>query len=109
VFGQWWTLWTVVSSMLWGGLPSAVDVAGWVLYAFIYSFFGTLAGLVIALSNAGLGVGQGVGVGIGLLLCLIEVVVFKNPRMLVNLFFYFFTGRYIGMSIAAKVQQPVGK
>jgi hypothetical protein len=104
-YGQWWTLMTVASSLLWGhGLPGIGDI---LVMAFWYGFFGSLAGIVIGAANAFPARGAAIGVGAGIVVCLIEAALSHSAGELVNLVFYFFTGRFVGAGIAWRVQQPV--
>jgi hypothetical protein len=110
VYGQWWTLWTVISAFVGlGGRPTfnAEFFIGKVVEAIAYGFFGSLAGLIIGAANLEEEQGVYVGVGAGLLLLGLEYLVYKSPLVLINIFFYFFTGRYVGRGIAGRVQQPV--
>ena len=109
LYGQWWTLWFVISSFLWrmdqATSPGMIVVT--IVYAIVNGFFGSLAGLVIGALNADETAGAGIGIGAGMLIMLLEVVVFRSAFQLVNIFFYFFTGRYVGSGIAGRVQRPV--
>jgi hypothetical protein len=106
--GQWWTLWTVLSMFLWGhGSFDGEMVAEIVLRAFIFGFFGSLTGLIIGAANASEGLGAHIGVGVGVLLCLMQAALFQSATLLINLIFYYFTGRYVGAGIAGRVQQPL--
>jgi hypothetical protein len=78
-----------------------------VVYFFIYTFAGSMAGIVIGLMDADENRGAIVGVVIGLLMCGLEVLLSGSAFMLVNVFFYFFTGRFIGRGLASRVQAPV--
>jgi hypothetical protein len=109
LFGQWWTLWTIISSFIWsqGKESTAVLIVYFVIMAFAYAFVGALVGLVIAGMNADPGVGAIVGVVAGLLFCGLEVFVMHSAAGFINVIFYYFTGRYIGANIAARVQRPL--
>lgn len=110
VYGQWWTLWTLVSAFVGiGGRPTfnAAFFFGIAVYAVGAGFFGSLVGLIIGAANLDEDRGLYVGVGAGLLLLGLEFLMSQSPSALINIFFYFFTGRYIGRGIAGRVQQPV--
>jgi hypothetical protein len=110
VYGQWWTLWTLISAFVGiGGRPTfnAEFFIGMVVYAVAFGFFGSLAGLIIGAANLEEEQGVYVGVGAGLLLLGLEFLMSQSALAFINIFFYFFTGRYIGRGIAGRVQQPV--
>jgi hypothetical protein len=110
LYGQWWTLWTVISGALWGGLHFTVpEILTLVVMALAFAFFGSLCGLIIGAINASEGTGTVVGVGTGLLMCLLEALVTKSAFGFINVFWYFVTGRFVGRSITRKVQQPVSQ
>jgi hypothetical protein len=73
----------------------------------IFGFFGSLTGILIGSANASESIGTGIGIGMGVLLCLLEVLFSRSAGGLVNLIFYFFTGRYVGRGITGRVQQPL--
>lgn len=109
-YGQWWTLWTLISAVIGiGGRPTfnAAFFIGLVIYGIAYGVFGSLAGLIIGAANLEEDQATYVGVGAGLLLLGLEFLMNQSPGTLINIFFYFFTGRYIGRGIAGRVQVPV--
>jgi hypothetical protein len=122
VFGQWWTLWRVVSFFLWNGvqlsqelsranlpIPAPVVVIiGILAAALFHGFVGSLAGLIIGAINADEKVGAIVCIVFGFLLLGLQMLGGGSPLLIVNVFFWFITGRFIGASIAAKVQARVG-
>ena len=108
LYGQWWTLWTIISTFLW----HFDSIDGKAIFFFltmgvVYAFFGSLAGLIIGMSNAAHATGMAIGVGVGILVCLLEMLLTRNFGSLINLVFYYFTGRYVGLGITGRVQQPV--
>jgi hypothetical protein len=105
IYGQWWTVLTIFWSFAWG--HGSVGIWGIIFYAIFYGFFGCLAGLIIGAANLGIGAGTMVGVGVGILVCFIEMALSQNAGSLINIFFYFFTGRFVGSGITWRVQQPV--
>lgn len=111
LYGQWWTLWTIASHFFWNRSSESNDtlslVIVFVLYALSYAFFGIIAGLVIAGILAPPATGAIVGVVVGLCVMGIEAYLNQSLGSLINVFFYFFTGRYIGANIAARVNRPV--
>jgi hypothetical protein len=111
LYGQWWTVWTVVSGFIWGsalkeGWPAFI--LGTVIMAFVYGFFGSVTGWIIALVNPDdeEKIGGGIGIGVGLTLCALEVFLLKDPAGLINVFFYFITGRYVGTGLAGRIMAP---
>jgi hypothetical protein len=108
LYGQWWTLWTLLSMFIWGhGSFSARIVIYLIVMAVVFGFFGSVTGVIIGALNASESTGTVIGVGMGILLCLLEVLLARSAGGLVNLFFYFFTGRYVGRGITRRVQQPL--
>jgi hypothetical protein len=106
LYGQWWTVWTIISLFIWGdGSFSLRMVVEVVIMMVIFGFFGSITGLLIGAANASESTGTGIGVGMGVLLCLMEVLLSRSAGGLVNLIFYFFTGRYVGRGITGRVQQ----
>ncbi len=111
LFGQWWTLWTIASHLLWHGTDGSFSVGGLalliVIYAVVYAFFGAIAGLIIAAISAPPGKGALVGIVVGLCVMGIEAMIMGGLGSLINIFFYYVTGRYIGVNIAVRVSRPV--
>jgi hypothetical protein len=108
LYGQWWTAWTIASEFMWGhaSLDAKMVLIAIVLFV-VYGFAGSLTGLVIGAANASMGTGMAIGVGAGLLLCGLEALLTHDPGSLINVIFYFFTGRFVGVGITWRVQQPV--
>jgi hypothetical protein len=102
VYGQWWTLWTIVCGFLWGHSHTLVETVG---YAVFYGLMGSVTGLIIGATDANASTGPGIGIGVGLVACLVEMAVSHSPFMLFNLVWYFFTGRFIGRGITARLQR----
>ena len=114
VYGQWWTLMMIVSAFFWGAMRSdlAFDsrlIVIWVIFAVVYGFFGSLSGFIIGASNAFMGTGVAIGIGTGMILCGLQALAQHDPGDLVNVIFYFFTGRFIGAAITRRVQQPMAR
>jgi hypothetical protein len=112
VFGQYWTLWSSISLFLWragslgrsGGMGILLI---FLIYVAIYSMVGAVTGIIIGLANLAPDKGSMVGVGGGMVAMGLRALLFQNPFQFINVFFFFFTGRYVGAGIAAKVQAPV--
>ncbi|MDQ2731377.1 MAG: tetratricopeptide repeat protein [Armatimonadota bacterium] len=111
IWGQWWTLWTIIWMVVWqsGKHEMGFMALEGLIYLFGYAFFGAVLGAVIAVINADISTGAVVGVVIGLIACGIEAYLAGSASLMVNVFFYFFTGRFIGASVAKAVQQPIIK
>lgn len=111
LFGQWWTLWTIASQLLWHGMDkstsTSVLVIIFLIYAAAYAFFGAVAGLIIAGISADPARGAVVGIVVGLCVMGLEALIMGGLGSLINIFFYFITGRYVGSNIAARVGRPV--
>lgn len=106
LYGQWWTLWRLVSAVLWG--QASLDtsfIVYMVVSAVVFGAAGSLTGIIIGASNASETTGTAIGVGAGIVLCLLQVLLFQSAAMLISLFFYFITGRYVGGGITGRVQQ----
>jgi hypothetical protein len=112
VYGQWWTLMTIASALFFGAIHGEISfdlrTVGVIVSLLIeYGFAGSVAGLIIGAANASFGTGAAIGVGVGLLLCLLEALGEHSFGGALNIFFYFFTGRFVGAGITWRVQQPV--
>jgi len=105
IYGQWWTLLTIFWSFAWG--HGGVSIGVGILMAIFYGFFGSVAGLIIGVANLPTGPGSIVGVCTGIIVCIIEMALSHDAGSLVNIFFYFFTGRFVGAGITGRVQRPV--
>jgi len=107
-WGQWWTLWVIISAFIWGrGSASPEFVLRVILFAFVYAFFGSVCGMIIALANADIGAGAMIGIGTGLCCLGLQFLMRGSTGVLINVFFYVITGRYIGARIARQVQALV--
>jgi hypothetical protein len=106
VYGQIWTALTLFWSMVWSGGGAGENFGlTLILLGVFYGFFGGLTGLVIGASNSMRGhwIGAAAGVGVGLL----EAALGSDTTMLINLFFFFFTGQWIGGLIMERVHRPL--
>lgn len=105
---QWWTLLMVFWDSIYGRIPlgsgTAVAAAG---YGVFFALCGAVVGFIIALVDGDDEMGAKVGVGAGLLLLGVEYLQYRSPLILVNIFFWFFTGRFIGAAIGSRVQRPI--
>jgi hypothetical protein len=101
------TFWELVWGSMGGRLSVPEIILMVVVLAVVCGIVGSITGLIIGGADVGPDVGAWIGVGAGLLLGLAEMALAGNARAAINLIFWFFTGRYIGASIAARVQQPV--
>lgn len=117
LYAQWWTIWIVFWQFVWSGLGSKNDVnlpLGTILIlvlalALFLALVGSVVGLIIGAANAPPEHGAIIGVVAGILLLGVEFFVFRSGSVLINIFFWFFTGRYVGALVAARVQQPVAR
>lgn len=112
IYGQWWTVLTVAWDLFFGATRGDFSfdvrtILAVVIFAIVYGLAGGLTGLIIGASNAPMSAGASVGIGAGLLLCLLETLAMHNFGGLLNVFFYFFTGRFVGAGITWRVHQPV--
>ena len=110
--GQWWTVWNLFWATL-HGLGSKGDnfmltvLVMAIVFGLVFAVAGAIVGLIIGAMDSDTSQGAIIGVVAGVLLCGVEVLLTKNSFMFINIFFWFFTGRYVGANIAAKVQRPV--
>ncbi|MGV3720016.1 MAG: hypothetical protein ACO1SX_03815, partial [Actinomycetota bacterium] len=108
LYGQWWTLWSIISWVLWG--RASLDpkfFIGVLIYAVAYGFVGSLVGIIIGAANLDEDQGVYVGVGAGVVIMGLRFLLSPDPMQFLNIIFYYFTGRYIGGGVAGRVQQPV--
>jgi len=96
--------WHVISAatghdMNWG----AVLVIG-VIYFLLYGFLGSLAGLIIGAANLDSGPAIIVTVLAGMVVFALELV-FGGGFQIINIFWYFFTGRFIGAMLSGKMHE----
>jgi tetratricopeptide repeat protein len=105
LYGQWWTVWSLVSFFLWNhqdvGVGLIVLVVIWVV---VYGFFGSLTGLIIGAANLDQEQAGWAGVGVAALAFGLETLL--GGFSVVNLVWYFFTGRFIGHGLGARIQHP---
>ncbi len=118
ICGQFWTALNLFWEFAFGAAQStpgekgpgllAVFIFSALLFVFVFGFAGSLVGLIIGAANAPVSTGAIIGVVAGLILCGLEFLISGGrASTLLNIFFWFFTGRYVGAIIAARVQQPV--
>jgi len=108
LYGQWWTVWFVGWGIVWGSIP--LDPRGLlfvVVLAVVFGLAGSVAGIVMGAVNADDTRGALIGIVASMLLFALELAISRSPTMLVNIFFWFFTGRFVGSGLVGKVQQPV--
>ncbi len=109
VYGQWWTLLNTFWFIVYGGLSNATGAMIYIVLSMIvFTFMGSLTGLIAAVIDADTNVGSIIGVVAGMILFAAEYfLIGGSPLSLINVFFWFFTGRFVGRMVAAKIQQPV--
>jgi len=107
LYGQYWTLWRLISSVLFGRASfSSEFLARTLLDLALFGIVGSIVGLIIGAANLDEDQGVYVGVGAGILILGLTLLASQNPFMLINVFFYYFTGRYVGSGVAGRVQRP---
>lgn len=111
LYGQWWTAWYMFWNVVWGATKSDhVSTLGIVIVgvcaAVIFGVVGSLVGLIIGAANTNVKTGIIIGIVAGLLFCGLEILL-GGGMMVVNVIFWYFTGRYVGFSIARRVLRPV--
>ena len=112
LYGQWWTLGVFIWDILRSSGGEHPLSAAWMggltlLFALFFAFVGSVMGLIIGAMDAMPDTGAIVGVVIGLVMLGLEYLLTRSGMIFVNIFFWFFTGRFIGANIAARVQRPV--
>jgi hypothetical protein len=101
-YGQYWTIWSVVWLAIdSGGHASTMDlVAISILYAIACSIVGGLVGLVVFTKRGNRVLGQTAGVVGGMVLLGLEFLLYRDdPKILVNIIFWYLTGRFVGRMI----------
>jgi hypothetical protein len=111
LYGQWWTVWIIFWELVWGAVdgegiePVALVLAGLVM-AVVFATAGGLMGMVIGISEGTLENGPLLGIIVGVLFFALEV--WLTGRLAAwNLFFWYFTGRFIGARVTLKIAEPV--
>jgi len=107
VYGQWWTLLNFVWRVLiYGHYRSEPLAAGLLLLAMVIGFgiAGAFVGFIIGAANASDTVGVVLGVIAGLCFFGLELLAGGSAF---NLIFWFFTGRFVGRMICARVHAAV--
>jgi hypothetical protein len=111
VYSLWWTGFSLIGAFVLSLFTTKVEHAivaflvMCVLSALFHSAMGMLTGVVAALLNADEDAGAWVGACVGFLILLVGL--FFGFLAMWAVVFYIFMGRFIGRSIAARVQRPV--
>lgn len=111
LYSQWWTGFSLFGALVVSLFTTKVEhaVIAFLLLsalsALFHSAMGLLTGVAVALLNADEDAGAWVGMCVGFLILLIGVR-FRFLAMWAVVF-YIFVGRWIGRSVAARVQKPV--
>jgi hypothetical protein len=111
LYGQTWTVFSLFGALMISLFTKRVEhavIAFLVLSALtvlFHSAMGLLTGLVIALLNADEDAGAWVGTSVGFLILLIGLRV--GFLAFCGVVFYILMGRWVGRSVAARVQRPV--
>ena len=110
VYGQIWTVLNLFWAFVYGqaGHGAAEIILRIVLFVVLFGFAGAVVGLFAGATNADVKTGSVIGIVVGLLLFVGEFLLGGSKASgLVNVVFWFFTGRVVGASIAARIQRPV--
>ena len=109
LYGQWWTAWMMFWTVAWNFKDFSMPGLFLLLAVFvgIFTVGGVVAGLIIAVLPPAVSSGAAVGVTFGIIFCVIEMLLNGSAQMIVNIFFWFFTGRYVGANIAVRVHRPI--
>ena len=109
LYGQVWTGWNLFWSAVWEfnklGISGMLQLLA--VYLVVFTIGGTIAGLIISVLPPSIQSGVAVGVVFGLIFFGLEMLLEPGPGMAVNIFFWFFTGRFVGANIAARVHRPI--
>ncbi len=110
LYGQIWAMWRILFAVLFagndrfGGLGVVIEVIFWVV---ISAFFGGLTGLIIGAGNMDDSTGGGVGIGLGVIYCILRALLLQSAAFVISIFFFVAMGRFIGASVAKRVQASV--
>jgi len=109
VYGQWWTLWSVISLVIFnlGRLDVTDIILRSLVYLVGYGICGSLTGLIIGATGARDKAAMGIGIGVGMLVMLIRAMMEQSPFRLISVFFYFVTGQYVGAGLGNRIHEPV--
>jgi hypothetical protein len=115
LIAQWWTLLNTFWFLVWNfndvsqhSAPALFVGIIVVVLAIFFAIVGSIMGLIIGAMDADEGTGAIVGVVFGVICLGIEFLLARNAGALTSIIFYYFTGRFIGAQIAAKVQAREG-
>jgi hypothetical protein len=113
LFGQWWTLWIVFwDFIIWpsarpgGSYSMLVIIVGALILGIFFCIVGGLLGLIIGAMDAMPDIGATIGIVFGLVLMALEMWLGGGFRV-INVFFWIFTGRFVGRNIAYRVQRRI--
>ena len=110
LMGQYWTGWNLFWIIVWNFRESMNTsmILLVLLFVVVFGFAGALLGVICALTPPNLKIGLGVGVAFGLGFMALEALLLKGgASSFINIFFWFYTGRYVGVKTAIAVHRPV--
>ncbi len=110
LYGQVWTGWNLFWAAVWNFKDFGIGGMLFLLCVFLVAFTigGMIAGLIISALPPTIQSGVIVGVVLGLVFFGLEIL-FEGGvgSSYINIFFWFFTGRFVGANIAARVHRPI--
>ncbi|HEV2471849.1 MAG TPA: tetratricopeptide repeat protein [Chthonomonadales bacterium] len=110
VYGQWWTLWNMFWLIFWNSVGAGHDIALYVIIGIVcaigFGLAGSLLGLIIGAANLDMRKGILAGAAMGIGFFVLEGVLLHSITSIINIFFWYFTGRYVGSRITWRVWQP---
>ncbi len=107
-YGQYWTIWSVLwlAIDLGGHADTTGLVALSILYAIACSIVGGLVGIFVFVKRGNRVLGQTAGVIGGMVLLGLEFLLYHDdPKIMVNIIFWYFTGRFVGRMIGNRSQR----
>lgn len=112
LYGQWWTIWMIFWTLVWNFSDVTKDFGFALLlfggFAVIFTVGGAVLGLILGLTGANPEGGGFLGILMGLVFFGLEMwLSHASPSSFYNVVFWFFTGRFIGTNIAARVTRAV--
>lgn len=106
-YGQYWTLWTVAWFLIFNIASSSLAdlVYNCVVYVVGCTVMGSIVGLIVFLMRGNRQTGVIAGVAGGILLLIAESLFFHSSMLIINVFFWYFTGRLVGYRIGLKSER----
>ena len=112
LYGQWWTVWMIFWTVAWGFSDVTAHTAFYILlfvaFCVVFMAGGAILGLILALLRANPEGGGFLGIIVGVIFFALEMWLTQaSPSAWVNVIFWFYTGRFVGTNVAARIMQPV--